>query len=133
VVSWGDDSSQTMPITAIPALIPALLLAAVLLRVLLFVVKSVYSVFLSPLKDIPGPTLAAVSDLWLTTHLMRFQQTSTIHELFLKYGPVVRVGPQKIAFCNVAAMREVYSHQKFPKSTMYSSFKMFVESVFQCR
>jgi hypothetical protein len=111
----------------------ALLLAAVLLRVLLLVVKSVYSLFLSPLKDIPGPTLAAVSDLWLTTHLMRFQQTSTIHELFLKYGPVVRVGPQKIAFCNVAAMREVYSQQKFPKSEMYSIFKMFVESAFQCR
>ncbi|KAJ7910386.1 cytochrome P450 [Mycena leptocephala] len=102
-----------MPITAIPALIPALLLAAVLLRVLLFVVKRH-----------TRPTLAAVSDLWLTTHLMRFQQTSTIHELFLKYGPVVRVGPQKIAFCNVAAMREVYSHQKFPKSTMYSNFKI---------
>ncbi|KAJ7850135.1 cytochrome P450 [Mycena leptocephala] len=102
-----------MLITGIPALIPALLLA-----------PFVYSVSLSPLKDIPGPTLAAVSDLWFTTHLMRFQQTSTIHELFQKYGPVVRVGPQKIAFCKVAAMREVYSHQKFPKSAMYSIFKI---------
>ncbi|KAJ6535342.1 cytochrome P450 [Mycena vulgaris] len=106
------------------AAIPALLLTAVLARALFSAVQSIRTAFFSPLSSIPGPWYAAVSDLWLSTHLIRFKQTSTIHELFQIYGPVVRVGPKKVAFCNLAAMREVYSQQKFPKSDLYTNFKI---------
>ncbi|KAJ7853982.1 hypothetical protein B0H14DRAFT_2322884, partial [Mycena olivaceomarginata] len=61
-----------------------------------------------PLSRIPGPWYMATSDFWLSTHLMRFKQTSTIHELFQIYGPVVRVGPNKVAICDLAGMRDVY-------------------------
>ncbi|KAK7064986.1 cytochrome P450 [Favolaschia claudopus] len=78
--------------------------------------KIVYAAFFSPLRHIPGPWYMAMSDFWLGTHLLRFQQTSTAHELFNKYGPVVRVGPNKVLFCDAAAMRSVYVQGKFPKN-----------------
>ncbi|KAJ7681741.1 cytochrome P450 11B1 [Mycena rosella] len=64
------------------------------------------------------------SDLWLTSHVFRFQQTTTIHKLFGKYGPVVRVSPDKVAFCDADTMRDSYSVQKCEKSSHYKLFTM---------
>lgn len=82
---------------------------------------SFYRVFFSPLAAIPGPWYAAISDFWLTTHVARLQQCTTVQSLFDKYGPVVRIGPNKIAFCDFTTMRSVYCINKFEKSTYYKS------------
>jgi hypothetical protein len=37
------------------------------------------------------------------------------------YGPVVRVGPNKVVFRDVSTMRNVYSVHKFDKSNFYKS------------
>ncbi|KAF7340390.1 hypothetical protein MVEN_01958500 [Mycena venus] len=105
--------------------IPQLLLCAVGFRLLFSLAKSIQTALFSPLSRIPGPWYMATSDFWLSTHLMRFKQTSTIHELFQIYGPVVRVGPNKVAFCDLAGMRDVYLHHKFPKNpALYDNFKI---------
>ncbi|KAJ7161488.1 cytochrome P450 [Mycena crocata] len=76
--------------------------------VLIGILKSVQTAFFYPLSAVPGPWYAALSDLWLTTHVFRFKQTTTLHELFQLYGPIVRVGPNKIVFCDPDVMRDVY-------------------------
>ncbi|KAH9002282.1 cytochrome P450 [Lactarius hatsudake] len=76
---------------------------------------------LSPLCDIPGPWYAAISDFWLTTHVLRLQQCRTIHALFEVYGPVVRVGPNKVVFNDISTTKNVYSLLKFDKSAYYKS------------
>ncbi|PSS08855.1 hypothetical protein PHLCEN_2v3470 [Hermanssonia centrifuga] len=81
----------------------------------------VYRLFFSPLASLPGPWYAAVSDFWITTHVVRMQQCRTVQTLFERYGPVVRIGPNKVAFCDVTTMRSVYSVHKFDKSTYYKS------------
>jgi hypothetical protein len=95
--------------------------------VILYVISRViYHLTISPLSAVPGPWYAAISDFWLTTHVLRLQQCKTVHALFEKYGPVVRVGPNKIAFCDLASMRTVYSVHKFDKSEYYKSLLTFV-------
>ncbi len=88
---------------------------------------SIYNLFFSPLAAIPGPWYAAVSDFWLTTHVARLQQCMTIQALFERYGPVVRVGPNKVVFCDMTTMRSVYCVHKFDKSPFY---KALLTSVF---
>lgn len=94
--------------------------------VLYAVARAIYHLFLSPLSAIPGPWYAAVSNFWMTTHVLRLQQCKTNHRLFEEYGPVVRVGPNKVIFKDITSMRSVYSIHKFDKSTFYKSFLTFV-------
>lgn len=86
------------------------------LSLLLIIGKIIYRLMFSPLAAVPGPWYAAVSDFWLTTHVMRLRQCFAVHDLFERYGPIVRIGPNKIAFRDQQAMRSVYSVHKFDKS-----------------
>jgi hypothetical protein len=92
---------------------------------LYFVLCALYQLCFSPLCDIPGPWYAAISDFWLTTHVLRLQQCRTIDSLFAKYGPVVRVGPNKVVFNDLNTTRNVYSILRFDKSTYYKSLLTF--------
>ncbi|CAK5273560.1 unnamed protein product [Mycena citricolor] len=89
--------------------------------IVLLLARSVYLLFFHPLSSVPGPWYAAVSSLWITTHVLRLQQCKTIHSLFQEYGPVVRIAPNKVAFCDAGAMKSVYSTYKFDKSDYYKS------------
>ncbi|KAJ7463629.1 cytochrome P450 [Mycena latifolia] len=105
-------------------MILTLLLVAILFKLAFEVLQSIRTVFFHPLSKVPGPWYAALSDWWLTTHAFRFKHTGTIHELFEHYGPVVRVGPNKIAFCDADVMRDIYLVHKFEKSSFYTVFKI---------
>ncbi|GLB34339.1 putative cytochrome P450 [Lyophyllum shimeji] len=96
-----------------------LLFAAASMALMAIFARAFYNLFLSPLSAIPGPWYAAVSDFWITTHVLRLQQCKIIHQLFEKYGPVVRIGPNKVVFRDLTTMRNVYSVHKFDKSAYY--------------
>ena len=98
-----------------------LLISFVLFAPLYFLMNAIYQLRLSPLSSIPGPWYAAISDLWLFSHALRLQQCKTIHSLFARYGPVVRIGPNKVAFCDLSVTKNVYVAQKFDKSDYYKS------------
>ena len=87
---------------------------------------SIRNLILSPLKHIPGPWYAAISDFWLMTHIARFRQSQYIHSLFDHYDSVVRVGPNKVMFNDLASSRSVYSVHRFDKSIYYKSFDTYV-------
>ena len=88
--------------------------------------RTIYNLFLSPLSAIPGPWYAAVSDFWITTHVLRLRQCKVIQELFDAYGPVVRIGPNKVVFRDVSTMRNVYTIHKFDKSPYYKGLLTYV-------
>ncbi|KAI0941150.1 hypothetical protein AcV7_002792 [Taiwanofungus camphoratus] len=87
-----------------------------------FAVYALYHTVFSPLAAVPGPWYAAISDFWLNTHVARLQQCMAVQALFQQYGPVVRVGPNKVAFCDTKAMSDVYNVHKFDKSSYYKNF-----------
>ena len=108
----------------------ALFAASVLFTIVLL--RTIYNLFLSSLSAIPGPWYAAISDFWLTTHVLRFQQCKTVHQLFETYGPVVRVGPNKVVFRDIQTCRAVYAVHKFDKSAYYKSLLTYVTSLPVC-
>ena len=108
-----------------------LLLAATSAVFVYFLIRSFYNLFLSPLSAIPGPWYFAISDFWLTLHILRLRQCMAIQELFDIYGPVIRVGPNKVVFRDVQTMRNVYSVYKFDKSSFYKSLLTYVTFIYQ--
>jgi len=82
----------------------------------------VYRLFFGPLKDIPGPWYTKVSDFWLNAHALAFHQCRAIDAVFQSYGPVVRLGPNKVGFIDANVAKTVYA--KFPKEASYLSLRM---------
>jgi hypothetical protein len=52
-----------------------------------------------------------------------------MQDLFEIYGPVVRVGPNKVVFRDVSTMPNVYCVHKFDKSNFYKSLLTYVSSI----
>lgn len=98
--------------------------------ILYALLRAIFQLFFSPLSAIPGPWYAAVSNFWFVGHVVRLQQCKTIHELFKAYGPIVRVGPNKIVFRDAASAKRVYSGDQLDKTAFYKSFQTCVTSIF---
>ncbi|KAI1812196.1 cytochrome P450 [Poronia punctata] len=62
-----------------------------------------YRVFEHPLRDFPGPGLAAVSKLWHVFHILNISNHVLLDGLFRKYGTIVRTGPQELTIYDPAA------------------------------
>lgn len=56
----------------------------------------IYELCLSPLSPFPGPFWARFTDLWHVAVVTIGQEHTTIYALHEKYGPVVRLGPNKL-------------------------------------
>lgn len=128
-------STESLYYTSVNAALPHLLSriaipinpTSILLAIISFFLGvAVYRLYFSPLAAIPGPWFAAVSDLWLNVQIARLEQHRTIQALFERYGPVVRIGPNKVAFCDVTTARSVYAIHKFDKSNLYKSLLTYV-------
>lgn len=102
-------------------IIHSIAVTALFIIIAFAVLKGLYNVFFHPLSAIPGPWYAAASDLWLTTHVVRLEQCKIVQSLFEKYGPIVRVGPNKVFFNDLTSTKSIYSVHKFDKSVYYKS------------
>lgn len=82
---------------------------------------------LSPLNKIPGPALAKHTSWILKWHEFSANRTRYIHKLHLKYGPVVRIAPNEVAFASQGAVKEIYcsSGSGYDKTEFYDLFKVF--------
>lgn len=70
----------------------------------------VYNAYLHPLRKIPGPFLAGVTELWRTKKYASGNWHQDILDLHREYGPVVRVSPNEVSFVDQAALEQVYGH-----------------------
>lgn len=80
---------------------------------------ALYRLYLHPLARVPGPKLAAVSNIWHAYHARNghmFELACTLHQ---KYGEVVRVGPDELWFNSIEAFDKIYS-----------TFRSFVKEFF---
>lgn len=88
---------------------------------------ALYQLFFSPLHSVPGPWYAAISDFWLITHVLRLRRCRAINDLLHKYGPLVRVAPNKVIFLDASTMKTVYGvSSKLSKSVFYKSLLTYV-------
>ena len=101
----------------------------VLLEALCLLIASIvlYRLWLAPLARLPGPWICAITRLPLMYHEFSGKRRSFIHDLHLKYGPVVRVAPDEVSFATREALKEIYTSggSGYDKTSFYSLFENF--------
>lgn len=119
--------------------LPILLLALLALSAIGLTALFVHRLFLSPLARarLPGPWYAAISDLWLISHVLRLRRCRAIDSLLDVYGgrnesgkggKIVRVAPNMVVFLDVEERKRVYGvSARLEKSTFYKCLTMCVD------
>ncbi|CRK29863.1 hypothetical protein BN1723_014292 [Verticillium longisporum] len=79
-----------------------------------------YRLALHPLARVPGPKLAAISNVWHALHVRDGRMFALGKTLHKKYGPVVRVGPNEVWFDSKDAFKSIYrAGSGYEKSEFY--------------
>ncbi|PIA93190.1 Pisatin demethylase [Cercospora beticola] len=80
----------------------------------------IYRLFFHPLARVPGPRLAAISNVWYAYHARNGDMLRLGKTLHRKYGHAVRVGPNEVWFDSKKAFAKIYSAtQGYDKSNFY--------------
>ena len=94
----------------------------------------IYRCYLHPLAKYPGPLAAKVSGYYMVFWAFLGQNTFARHEAHQKYGSIVRLGPNELAFSDMVSIKDIYgqSSNSCPKAPLfYRGFTMTgKESVF---
>ncbi|KAI1335013.1 cytochrome P450 [Xylariaceae sp. FL0016] len=88
--------------------------------VISYSVVLIYRYIMHPLKQYPGPLLAKVTDMYAAYFAIRMDIHLKTYEDHLRYGPVLRHGPNKLIFNSVQAMQDIYLDDSVFKSSVYA-------------
>jgi Cytochrome P450 len=78
------------------------------------------------LRKIPGPKLYAITRLRLALDAWNARSIARVHQLHLKYGPVVRIGPNDVSFNSLSALRIIYgAGSGFERTSFYQMFDVY--------
>lgn len=135
-VNIDNELSQPFVISAIRSV----RLYHVLFAIVGFVVlQAIYSIFFHPLRNVPGPFAAKLTELWRTRKYFQGNWHNDILDLHRKYGPVVRIAPNEVAFVDKEALIKVYGHSTgtkkvgfFELSATFVRLTPFVDNVVSC-
>ncbi|KAH8670784.1 averantin oxidoreductase [Xylariales sp. PMI_506] len=72
----------------------------------------IYNIYFHPLARFPGPLLAKISPVYSIWGLFRGRWPFDVHQLHLKYGPIVRLMPNELAFTDTQAWKDIYGHRQ---------------------
>ncbi|TPX17045.1 uncharacterized protein E0L32_012302 [Thyridium curvatum] len=86
------------------------------LLVLYAVSRCVYNLYFHPLRNYPGPFLHRVTRLAWVWRLLRGTMSFDVLEFHNKYGPVVRVAPDELAFLDAQGWSDIYGHRTGSKA-----------------
>jgi hypothetical protein len=88
-----------------------------------FVWGIVYNLYFHPLRKFPGPLLARASNISFSYWFHGGRQPYKILDLHLKYGPVVRIAPNDLAFNSAQSWKDIHGfrqgHKTFIKGVFY--------------
>ncbi|KAI8716989.1 hypothetical protein NCS52_00993900 [Fusarium sp. LHS14.1] len=85
------------------------------------VLKCAYRLLLHPLRRIPGPFLARITDLYFLPSTFKCDRVYVLRRLHEKYGPVVRVGPNEISLSDWRMYRRIYTNKQALKDPKFYS------------
>ncbi|CAG8422584.1 unnamed protein product [Penicillium salamii] len=91
--------------------------AVIAIFLLCYCLNILYSVYLHPLRHIPGPKSWIVFPILRHISAIRGCLDTDIRDFHTKYGPVVRVTHDEVSFISPDAWKEIYGHghQQLPK------------------
>ncbi|MCJ1246210.1 hypothetical protein MMC30_003416 [Trapelia coarctata] len=86
------------------------------------------------IRSIPGPPLAAFSNLWLLYQCRKGQRYLAVDNAHKKYGTLVRIQPDHVSIADAEAIPVVYGHGTgFLKSNYYDAFVSIQRGLFNTR
>ncbi|KAF3769923.1 cytochrome P450 [Cryphonectria parasitica EP155] len=102
---------------------PVFLFPSLLLLVILTLVRRLRS----PLARLPGPRYSLFTSLLIKWAEFHAQRTRFVHDLHLRYGPVVRIAPNEVSFSSAAAVKEIYCSggSGYDKTEFYNLFTVY--------
>ncbi|KAL9612617.1 MAG: hypothetical protein Q9167_002787 [Letrouitia subvulpina] len=101
------------------------LLNIVLIAVALILSLFLYRIFLHPLSSVPGPLLAKGTSLWHHYHTYIGDECTAIHACHLRYGNLVRIGPNDVDISDGNAFSTIYTEKGgFHKAPHYVNFNV---------
>ena len=71
-----------------------------------------YNLYLHPLRKYPGPIIHRATSYGLCRVLLSGAVPYTIRDLHRQYGPIVRIAPNELAFCEPDAWRDIHTRNK---------------------
>ncbi|KAF7563220.1 hypothetical protein G7046_g917 [Stylonectria norvegica] len=89
-----------------------LALAVSVFAVIFLTGSTIYNLFFHPLAKYPGPLLARISPVYSIWGLFRGRWPFDVHQLHLKYGPIVRTMPNELTFTDPSAWKDIYGHRQ---------------------
>ncbi|KAI0894774.1 cytochrome P450 ClCP1 [Annulohypoxylon nitens] len=106
-------------------------LIGVALVVSILVGKAFYNAFLHPLRSYPGPLLWRLFPVFRYIRLWQGDLPFYMRKLHAKYGPVVRITPNELAYCDPQAWKDIYGHRSggTPELPKYDHFYRAVNNV----
>jgi hypothetical protein len=104
-----------------------ILLPLLILLPLIPLLHHLYTCLTSPLNAIHGPWHAKVTRFVLKWHEFHFNRTRYLHSLHKRYGPVVRIAPDEVAFATPEAVKTIYCEggSGYDKTRFYDLFKVY--------
>ncbi|KAI1370306.1 cytochrome P450 [Hypoxylon crocopeplum] len=95
-------------------------LYAIGIAVPLFLLIFSYDVASHPLRDYPGPFTAKFTNAYGAYHVVRRCMHLATYRDHLKYGSVVRLGPNRVVFNTATAVHAIYANENVNKGLSYS-------------
>jgi len=93
----------------------------------------IYPFYTSPLANVPGPKLNAMTKWRMIYVDFTKKRTLYIHDLHQKYGPIVRIGPNELALSGEEPMKTIYgAGTSFYKPAFYNLFIAYVFHICNC-
>lgn len=90
-----------------------------LLFVIAFTIK-LYRVYSGPLTHLPGPEISKWTNMVLQVYLLSGNRPRYVQQLHLKYGPIVRIGPNEVDVCDSVSAKEIHKvASRFLKGRFY--------------
>ena len=87
------------------------------------VIIAVYNLYFHPLASYPGPLLARASRLWYIKSLLQGTIHSDVRDLHARFGDVVRIAPDELAYAHLDAWKDIYGHRvgkkEIPKDPLF--------------
>ncbi|KAK5992938.1 Cytochrome P450 monooxygenase orf2 [Cladobotryum mycophilum] len=94
--------------------------ASIVLALALGLLRVAYRVLRTPTSQVPGPWYSRWTSLVLDFHFLCGTKGYYIHDLHVKYGPIVRIAPNDIDVTDLEAVKTIYNHKNpFQKSQFY--------------
>ncbi|CAO2648458.1 Nn.00g077250.m01.CDS01 [Neocucurbitaria sp. VM-36] len=76
----------------------------------------------TPIRDVPGPFLASISQLWIVIQQRKLQRPILDLALHRKYGSIVRIAPNEVMVSSPRSRKMIYgAGSKFTKGDWYSA------------